>query len=132
VKIYGHWTAQGEAFSPNFASERLGWTFHDHVEPGSIGRAGRYKGVPVPYGSAERNCSGSPQELLEGTDTELARIADAAKILRECGAESIVVHFNVNYEAQCNLAFSPRLLLLLGAADIDLTITCYESDDSES
>lgn len=121
----------GDSFSPAAAESLTGLTFARTNEPGQIAERGRYAGQPLPYGSAELRLAANP---VVGTADFVAPFSDAltslrisAEQFRKVGATDITVHFDVAYEAQCNLELKPVSLALLNTLDLPVTITCFEA-----
>src|SRR5438309_9423725 len=95
---------QGSKFSPALAEKRTGVRFDEKNEPAENGVAGRYRGKPIPYGSATLGLApGDPGHNLDALLHSLERSLDG---LRSAGAEDITVHCTVHYEDQCNFEFS--------------------------
>jgi hypothetical protein len=115
----------GERFSPREAEAATGLALSDKTEPGALGTAGRYRGVPVPYGSAtlEPPASVPPTDRLGWL---LATAAPHAEALRGLGAELWRLHVDVRYQAQCNLEFSPEEVAAVAALRVPFTVTCWE------
>jgi hypothetical protein len=112
----------GEAFSPAHLANLTSLLLTTQTEPGSIGTIGRYKGKPVPDGSA----------MLEGTDLEtvVTALHQHFDILRQVGVTDINLTVTLAYTNQCNWEFAPEPLRLLGEMGITLGVTCYEDSSA--
>lgn len=128
-KIEGYVHLYGEHFAPSEAEKISGVTFDEKKERGDIGVIGKYKGIPIPYGSASINFvhPGGEADLLP-VDMPLLNILECfIPSFRTTGAEEITLVVNVFYTVQCNLELSPELLQRLAGLGIPLCIsTVYE------
>jgi len=128
VKLFPRITLSGDNFSPKRVDNDSCSFFSNKKEKGDIATTGRYKGKPLPYGSAviasPENITGENEKILWVIEKYLNH---KEKILN-CGAEDIVFHIDVNYIDQCNLAFDPEIIKKISDLNISLTITCWESD----
>lgn len=117
----------GDNFSPTLVEKKIGVPLDEKIEVGDIGKIGRYKNKMIPYGSACLRAIKTEGACLE---TALKGIVDVLmeniKSFRSHGAESIILHFDVNYDNQCNLEFSPELIKKISILEIPLTISCYK------
>jgi hypothetical protein len=130
-RVGAHLLIQGKEFSPARAELALGLDFGpDKSEPGNLGVRGRFKGTPIPYGSArwEFSWENETGELLPDS-LRLFRIPDLSRRLSELGADAITLYVHVGYAGQCNLELSPALLKALADLGVALAISCYELDD---
>jgi hypothetical protein len=97
--------------------------FENKNEVGEIGKFGKYKGRPVPYGSAEFSTFDADK---------LAIILDEnIKKLRLYHAETIVLHLDVYHDGQCNIELSRDFIKKISDIQIPLTISCYATDEEE-
>ena len=123
-------TLWGEQFSPRRAEEATGLTLTHKNEPGEISLRGRYKGLPLPYGSAfvEVPADVEPARrlpwLIECAEGHLAA-------LQALGASLCKLHVDVRYWDQCNLEFNPRELARIAALGVLFTITCWDRTGGE-
>ncbi len=53
IEIEGYCRLWGDQFSPMAVEEETKIHFDRKNEPGETGKTGRYKGVPIPFGSGE-------------------------------------------------------------------------------
>lgn len=127
VNITLAFRTMGPAFSPSHAEAEANAAFSSKNEPGELGRAGRYRGQPLPYGSAEfvdvdaiATMSGLPSPFLD----TLARLAPAC---RTAGATSLVVHADIAYDGQCNFELNDQCAARLAALGVAMTFTCFEN-----
>jgi len=105
-------TFTGDKFSPKAVEERSGAIFNTKNEVGDIGKLGRFKDQPIPYGSGELIV---PDEVpAEDKLTWLTkRLGKLLPIALAAGAE--VPNIDVTYfcKDQCNLALSKTELKAL-------------------
>jgi hypothetical protein len=114
----------GENFSPNQAQEATGVELCRCNENGDIGRTGKFKEKPLPYGSAElidENFSMiAPYSFIfDFIERHLVKV-------RQAGATDIHLHILVAYSDQCNLEFEPKLLQKISRSGLPLTMSVYE------
>ncbi|WP_124328991.1 hypothetical protein [Desulfonema ishimotonii] len=121
IKIRAYCLLQGPNFSPALAESRTCLSFENKNEVGEAGRSGRYKDIPIPYGSAELTAS--------DTDRIIRILETHIGTFRSCHAETIILHLDVSYDAQCNLEFSPELIKKISDLQIPFTISCYADDE---
>jgi hypothetical protein len=132
--IEGYVHFYGELFSPSEAEKISGVTFDEKKERGDIGIRGKYKGVPIPYGSAYINFEhpGGDPDLLP-VDMPLLNILERfIPPFRAIGAEDISLWVNVFYTSQCNLELSPELLQKLAGLGIPLCISTMDEGAEEA
>ena len=117
----------GEKFSPKVVEKQSGIRLENKIEVGDITKRGGNKGKPSDYGNGEL-CP--PKEFKGKEDFGLYWIALTLSkhidILRECGADNIDLVIGVWFEEQCNLAFEPEAIKLIGELGIALQVSCYE------
>jgi hypothetical protein len=117
--------ARGEQFTPSKAAANYS-SAHD---PGVIGKAGRYRGVPVPYGSADFYV---PEEVAEKITYIHERVFPFLATMREAGAQDFWLNITYHYDAQCGLEFSKEELKMIFELDCELNIDCIAAEDAES
>jgi len=120
----------GNKFSPEKAEKLTGLILDAKNEVGDIGKLGRYKGQPIPYGSA--SLSPSKKKIKSGLVEMwlLKNIKNNLTLMRSCGADKIWLDYGVFYDEQCNFEFSKEALLLIGSLNIDLLISCYQDRET--
>ncbi len=119
---------QGESFSPLSAEKVTSLPFSDKCEVGQLGKVGRFKGIPIPYGSCVLRFT-EMSSLPYGPRLEqmISSLEKNIISLKKCGAQDFVLRLVVSYETQCNLEFSPEEMNRIAAMGIHLTVTCYVS-----
>ena len=120
--------AMGAQFSPGQVEQGSGALFSEKNEPGDIARTGRYRGQPLPYGSAEIRDADTPMTLSAGQSPFIDAVARVAAACRSAGATSLVVHADVAYYGQCNFELSENCIARLAALGVALTFTCFEDN----
>ncbi|HXT40404.1 MAG TPA: hypothetical protein VN887_10305 [Candidatus Angelobacter sp.] len=116
---------KGETFSPALAEMKTGLRFFKKNEPGELGKLGRFKNAPQPYGSAEL----VPLDDSKGyaaMNALLETLSKGIAILRECGALDISFYIAVSYQDQANLEFNTSFLAKIAELKIPLLITVFE------
>ena len=126
----------GERFSPSSIKESSGLKFKDKNEVGDIGKLGRYKGKPIPYGSASIYVE-KIFPIEESEDGELIPdnfiklVEDNISNFKAAGATDIELRLSIFWKDQCNYDFSPKLIKRIGNLDIPFLVSCYEDDDQK-
>ena len=119
----------GEGFRPS----RVPFRFTDQHDPGAIGTVGRYRGEPLPYGSASYVVPSSVpnadriKHLVQIIEPLLAGIRDA-------GATDWHISIGRYYSSQCNEAYSFEELQLIARLRCGFTYSAYsvtEEDEAE-
>jgi len=121
---------RGETFSPKEAEKSTGLNLVDKLEVGEIAIRGRYRGKPVPYGTAQLEV---PDDIPYGE--RLLWIIGVLEIhldsLYSMGADTTRIYAGYFYKDQCNFGFGKNELLALAKLNIDFDISCYDATDDE-
>jgi hypothetical protein len=117
--------ACGERFTPS----KVGAHFSKAHDPGVVGTVGRYRGVPIPYGSADFDV---PEAVPEKIAYVHERAFPIMASMREAGAEEFWLHITYHYDAQCALGFSKEELKMILELDCELHIDCMTAEHAES
>jgi hypothetical protein len=116
----------GEHFTPRVA-EQKGVIFSEKNEHGDIGRTGKFKNKPIPYGSGkiEIDISTTENNFLP---EDLGRLGKPGliELLHNCGAEDVALYVNIGYTECCNFELTPTLLMNLAKIGIPVGVSCYE------
>ncbi|GAB5536571.1 MAG: hypothetical protein Rubg2KO_28200 [Rubricoccaceae bacterium] len=124
-----HLDLMGGDFSPSKAEQATGVTLHKKREVGDIGERGRYRGQPIPYGSATLD---APLSVNRGD--KLSWVLGAAlqhiETFRQLGADNIKVWIVEYFEpgGQMNMAYRPDELAKLGRLGVPLWVSGYETE----
>lgn len=114
--------AQGERFYPS----RVTAPYSSSHNPGVIGKLGRYKDRPVPYGVADFQVPEVEKEKI----AYLHRIVSPhLKALRAAGAEEFRLHISYFCRSQCAIGFSREEIRMLSELECDLPIDCYTENE---
>ena len=120
----------GDKFSPELAEKRTGLSFIKKLVPGDIGKIGRYKNKPLPYGASSLE---APADV-DSFDT-IIWIANALKgkvqVLEECGADDIHFLIAFYYKDQCNCVLSAEELKAIAETGLDFHFSCYDISKNE-
>ena len=128
LEIEGYCRLWGETFSPKIAERKTGIRFDRKNEPGENGTIGRYKGRPIPYGSAEIDFKndGDSADLFSPGARILDILKDHLPSFQAAGVKEAVLNVNVFYKEQCNIEQSPELLRRLAGLGVALNISCQQ------
>lgn len=113
--------ATGERFTPS----KVPASFSDAHDPGVIGRLGRYKGVPVPYGSADFD---APEEEPEKIAYVHRLAFPFLGAMRAAGAEDFSLRITYQYDSQCALSFTREEQRMICELDCDFCIDCWTDE----
>ena len=120
----------GEFFSPSRAERETGLTLYKKKEVGDIGVSGKYKGIPIPYGSGNLE----PPATLKDNEKILWLANTLETTLSKfiaCGADEPHLYVGYFYKDQCNLTLSKKELAAIAKLGIDFCFSCYENTESE-
>ncbi len=120
----------GDKFSPAAFENINSIRIVDAHEPGALGRVGRYRGKPIPYGSATIEVSDRAEKDWSRFDDLLTVVENSIVALREAGADEISILCSLYHDGQCNFAFTQDRLRRIAALKVDLPISCY-CDEAE-
>lgn len=113
----------GNAFYPSEAIHAYKVAFSQFQDPGSIGQIGKYKGLPLPYGSATI----SPGLALDTEENKIAWVCREFQKIQNHQAQLMIetarVHLHVLHDEQCNFDLAPESLRLLAELGIPLTVS---------
>ena len=124
VKIILSLILQGDDFSPNKIKSTCGESMRDFNEPHEIGTIGRYRGIPIPYGSAIIQLSENPQEW-DALDEMLSFLKERISIYKAAGTEEMTLSLSIFHDGQCNFGFTRDELKLIHDLNVDIMISCY-------
>ena len=113
----------GKDFSPASAEKLTGYRFLEKNERGEIAKAGRYKGLPFPYGSCIIRDVSNQEAILDILEKYQTKLLGN-------GVESIVLQLNVAYESQCNFELNENFLARIARLSVPLSISCFEKDQT--
>jgi hypothetical protein len=128
VKIRASCVVVGPEFSPQRFSKISLVKPVDAGEPGALGKVGRYRGKPTPYGHATIEVSDRAETDWSRFDDLLTVLEGCIHALRETGAEDITLMCSLFHDGQCNFAFSPDQLRRIAGLEVELTISCYSAE----
>ena len=116
----------GEGFRPS----RVLFRFTEQNDPGVIGTVGRYRGKPLPYGSASY--------VVPASVPNADRIKHTVQIMepilasiRDAGATDWHVSIGRYYFAQCNEAYSLEELQLIARLGCGFVYSAYSVTEEE-
>jgi len=120
----------GDKFSPNKAEKITGLVFTKKIELGDIGIRGRYKGIPMPYGSGTLD---APQEIdmHERILWLTKELTGKIEALQKLGADEPHIYIGYFYKDQCNLTLSKTEIAAIAALNLEFCFSCYDISDGE-
>lgn len=120
--MYAQLVVDGPTFSPSRAEQQCAISFNQKSEPGDIGRMGKYKNRPVPYGSGifEFPLDSSAEPFKNSTFIDE---------LRRLGASNVTIYINVEHGTQCNFELASQMLIALGRLDLPVGFSCYKREE---
>lgn len=110
--------ASGQAFRPSAVNA----PFSDCEEPGEIGKRGRYRGVPVPVGSATISV---PEGQQDGLRYLHETVSPLLPVLRAAGATEFFVHITYHHDGQWALGFSAEEMRMIADFGCDVSVDCW-------
>jgi hypothetical protein len=125
IKVHLICQIRGSKFSPTRSQQHIDFKLIKCNEPGDLGQRGRYLNHPIPQGNAIIEFGDGPMKFSE-IEKVLNHFPNTIKTLNECGAEKIVLYFNVAYSGQCNLEFSPSFIKIIADLGIPWCVSVYE------
>ncbi len=114
--------AGGETFRPSTVSA----PFAEAEDPGAIAKRGRYRGLPVPAGSAIFSV---PESEKEGVRYLHALVFPLMPVLRAAGATDFFIHITYHHDEQCSLGFDAEEMRMLAEFGCTVSIDCLKDDD---
>ncbi len=115
-------SAGGERFTPSKVSA----PFTDAHDPGEIGKAGRYRGLPTPYGSAHLD---APQEEKEKLAYLHRIVVPLLPLLREAGADDFCLRITYHCDSGA-IGFSKEEIRMIAEMDCDVPIDCLIDEEA--
>ncbi|MCB9061886.1 MAG: hypothetical protein H6622_10220 [Halobacteriovoraceae bacterium] len=124
----------GDSFSPSKIKESEDLKFDNKNEVGDIGKRGRYKGKPIPYGGASLYIEKKfPVKEKDGDElipsSFLDLIENNMDSFKNAGGTDIELRLSIFWKDQCNFDFSPDLIKRIGNLNIPFLISCYDDDE---
>lgn len=121
---------QGEKFSPKKATEITGLNFSEMNEVGEIGKKGRYKNKPIPfgYGLLEAPATIPDDDRILWLANELS---GKLEVLYGLGAGESRMYIGYFYINQCNCGLTKEELAAIAKLGIDFWFSCYDISDDK-
>ncbi len=123
---------QGDAFRPTDAERQSGIRFSEKNEVGEIGKSGRYRGKPQPYGFGSLETEIGDNDLDVALTRFLEQVQRGLPIWRSLGADSVLLQIDVFYDQQCNLELSESVIAALHTLRLPVAVSCYHEAKAES
>jgi hypothetical protein len=113
------------AHGENFMPSKVAVPFSASHDPGAIGKVGRYKDLPTPYGSAD----------FEAPEEETQKIAYLHRLvlphlmaMRKAGAEDFLLHITYHGDSGA-IGFSKEEMKLIAELECDVPIDCVIDEE---
>ena len=124
------WCVSFEIWGEEFHPSKVPFQFTEQHDPGVIGTCGRYRGQPVPYGSASYVVPPSVPN-----DKRIAHIVQTIEPLldniRAAGATEWHINIGRFYYAQCNEEYSLEELQLISRLGCGFIYSAYNVTEEE-
>ena len=114
---------KGEKFSPSTLRKLTKWNIESLVESGEIGKIGRYKGIPVPYGIGYLQITPSDKVIEKYTK----KLIEKKKELEASNVEEIV--FDIDASKYSTLNFSLNKELLHSLSQLNARVEFHQRPD---
>lgn len=124
------WIVSFEIFGEAFAPSLVPFNFSEQQDPGDIGTTGKFKGRPLPYGSASYRVP-ADVENADRIKHLVAVVKPLLAAIREAGATEWHVSIGRVFDGQCNEEYSQEELLLIASLQCGLVYSAYESSENE-
>ena len=119
------WLISFEMWGEKFHPSQVSFQFTTQHDPGVIGTRGKYRGRPVPYGSASYVVPKSIPRS-EGIKHLVMIVEPILNAIEVAGATEWNVHIVRRYADQCNEEFSREELALITRLRCGFTYAAYE------
>ena len=119
------WIVSFHADGTQFRPSQINYPFTTSIEPGTIGKEGRYRDKPVPYGSIVIDV---PRQIPNDKRIKyiVRTVLPLVPELKRAGASDWYLNIGRFYSSQCNEAFSTEELKLLASLDCPLHYSAYK------
>jgi hypothetical protein len=117
--------ATGDKFRPSSLDAPLS----EKEDPGVIGKRGRYRGLPMPHGSASFYVPETEEESIRFLHALACPLMPA---LRAAGATDFFIHITYHYDQQCTLGFDEEEVRMLAEFGCNVSIDCYKDHDDNT
>jgi len=122
---------EGDNFDPYKLEEKLGLSLAYKVKAGEIGKKGRFKDKPYPFGFGYLKPTSKEAHENNQLEEIVNLIKESHIQVGAYGIEDLHVRVNINYDSQCNLEFGPLVLEELGRRNIPLLVSCYKVEEGD-
>ena len=112
-------------YGTHFTPSKVAAKFSSAHDPGALGTMGRYRGVPIPYGSAEFDAPEAQEKQIEFVFRLAAPFVAA---MRAAGAESLLMHITYHFAGQCAIELLTEELKMVSGLQCDLVIDCFNAE----
>lgn len=126
------WNVSFQVWGEQFKPSLVDFAFTESHDPGAMGKMGRYRGLPIPYGSANILVPShipNAERIRYIVEIALRLLPD----LQRAGATEWHVNIGRFYSTQCNEEYSVEELSLLAQLGCPLLYSAYlVSEEEES
>lgn len=125
IRIESSIEISGKKFKPSLLSPEITSLFYSYHNFGEIGKKGRYKNQPIPFGSAVVKAPDNIEEWLK-VKWLIRNIKDKLKLIREAGGNDISLRVAIYHDGQCNGEISTNSINDLASLGIPIMFSVYE------
>ena len=124
------WCVSFEIWGEEFSPSRVPFGFTEQHDPGVIGTRGRYRGQPVPYGSASYVV---PPSVPNGERIKhiVRAMEPILPLIRQAGASKWHISIGRFYHGQCNEEYSLEELHLIARLGCGFIYSAYNVTEAE-
>jgi hypothetical protein len=124
------WHISIQIQGPEFRPSQVHFRFTEQQDPGVIGKFGRYRGQPVPYGSADFVVPSSVSRA-QGITYLVHTIEPVLDAIRAAGATDWHISIDRYYHAQCNEEYSLEELKLIARLGCGFIYSAHEVSEAK-
>lgn len=125
IKVQASCLIYGESFSPRKFENETGLKLSQANEKGDIGKVGKSRNKPIPYGSGILEFPEDAEFALSSDSRLLRALTRFMEEAKVAGAEDIDIYLNIEYTDQCNFTLDPEFLKIVSQLSIPISISCY-------
>lgn len=110
----------------DFLPSKVSAPFTAAHDPGAIGKVGRYRGIPLPYGSADFDAPEDEEEKIAYLHRIIVPLLPA---LRNAGADDFSLRITYHCDSGA-IGFSKEEMRMVSELECDVPIDCLIEDEA--